>query len=249
MEEKLERGLTLPCYMADCHSRLRPASFFDLAQDMALLGGEQLGFGESQLSPLGIVWVLARMEVRFVRDVWKEENIRMETWHRGLQGPFLVRDYRLIGSDGEPSVISSSSWILMELESRKALRPDQLPPCARKEAQCEEAVFDHIPGKVVATRGVEVEKRCSKRVNYSDVDSNLHANNAKYIVWAMDCLPDELAYSRKVEEMSINFNREALPGEVVDLYHIPSGDTHYIEGRIADRQIFIVRITFSQDAV
>ena len=86
-----------------------------------------------------------------------------------------------------------------------------------------------------------------KRVDYSDVDTNQHANNAKYIVWAMDCLPDSITSSRKVLDVSINFNKEARPGETVELYHIVSGDIHFVEGRIADPQVFIVRFTFAPD--
>lgn len=250
MEEKLIRTLEVPCYLTDRHYRLRPAAFFDLAQDMAVLGANQLSFGEKELSPLGIAWVLARMDVKFIKDIRQYEEIELQTWHRGIHGPFYVRDYQFIGADGKPSAISSSSWILMDINSRRAVRMDQAPSCVHSEPQCTEAMMDSIPGKVVPPRGMSLEKRGEKRVDYSDVDTNQHANNAKYIVWAMDCLPDELTSNHKVSEVSINFNKEARPGEIVELYHIASDlTTHFVEGRIGDRQIFIVRLTFSQDGV
>ena len=65
--------------MVDRHYRLRPAAFFDLAQNMAVLGSIQLGFGEEQLAPLGIAWVLARMEVQFIKDIRQHEKIEMQT--------------------------------------------------------------------------------------------------------------------------------------------------------------------------
>lgn len=247
MEEKLIDSVSVPCFMVDRHYRLRPAAFFDLAQNMAVLGSIQLGFGEEQLGPLGIAWVLARMEVQFIKDIRQHEKIEMQTWHKGMKGPFFVRDYKFIGEDGNTSAVSSSSWILMDIASRRAVRPDSFPGCVSTEAQCAEDAIEHIPGKVVPPRGETMVKVGEKRVDYSDVDTNQHANNAKYIVWAMDCLPDSLTSSRKVLDVSINFNKEARPGETVELYHIVSGDSHFVEGRIGDSQIFIVRFTFAPD--
>lgn len=247
MEDKFIDSISVPCFMVDRHYRLRPAAFFDLAQNMAVLGAMQLGFGEKELGPSGIAWVLARMEVKFLRDVSQHEKIEMQTWHKGLHGPFFIRDYRFLGEDGMASVVSSSSWILMDIAERRAVRPEHFPKCVSTTAQCTEEAIDHIPGKVVPPRGEAMEKVGEKRVDYSDVDTNQHANNAKYIVWAMDCLPGNLTANRKVSEVSINFNREARPEETVSLYHVASGDTHYVEGRIADTQIFIVRFIFAPD--
>ena len=82
-------------------------------------------------------------------------------------------------------------------------------------------------------------------VRYSDVDHNEHANNVKYTVWAMDALPEELVYDHHVKELTINFNKEARPGDTVDLYHLQEADgSHIIEGRTGEHQVFIERLRF-----
>ena len=82
-------------------------------------------------------------------------------------------------------------------------------------------------------------------VRYSDVDYNNHANNVKYTVWALDHLPDNIAMTRRLKELSINFNKETLLGETVTLYHCitPEGE-HIVEGRSGDIQVFIEKLLF-----
>ena len=94
-------------------------------------------------------------------------------------------------------------------------------------------------------RGAALELLGTHTVRWSDIDYNQHANNVKYTVWAMDALPEELVNEKMVKELTINFNREARPGETVELWHALSPDgAHIIEGRTGDHQVFIERLLF-----
>ncbi len=89
-----------------------------------------------------------------------------------------------------------------------------------------------------------LQKVDEHRVAYSDIDVNQHVNNARYIAWAMDAIPEEVVNDRPVSEVSINFIKEAIPGEVVDLYHAEAEGVHYVEGKVADSVIFTTRFVF-----
>ena len=244
MAEKCSIRLDVPSYMVDRRYLHRPGSFMDLAQEMAMIGAREHSFGDDRLAAHSSVWVLARMQVRFLRPVRREDKVCMSTWHKGVQGVFFVRDYSLDGEDGQPSVVSTSSWIVMDINTRRAVRSDRLTDIIPTEAESTDNAVEELAPKVALPRGSEPVKAASKRICYSDVDYNHHANNAKYVVWAMDCLPDETVYGHSVKELSINFNKEARPGETVDLYTLESDGAWYVEGRIQDQQIFIVRLVF-----
>ena len=85
-------------------------------------------------------------------------------------------------------------------------------------------------------------------VSYSDVDLNGHANNAMYLVWAMDAVGYALASSHPVKEVKINFNHETRPGDKVSIYGAcregESGMCHYIEGETEGRSAFCVELSF-----
>lgn len=245
LKDKYWQDLTLACYMTDRRSLLRPSAFFDLAQYMAVYGADSLDFGDDRLAAYGCAWVLARQHVRFERPVRHKEPIRLLTWHKGLHGLFFLRDYQLLGEDGQPSVNSTSSWVVMDIAERRVVRPDFLGKIVSLDPQSPDHAIEEPAAKVGLPRESELSLIGTHRVLYSDVDYNQHANNVKYTVWAMDALPEELVNEKTVKELTINFNKEALPGETVELWHATDATgAHIIEGRVEDHQVFIERILF-----
>lgn len=245
LEDKFLKDLETACYQVDCHEQIRPSAFLDLAQSMAVYGADRLHFGDEQLRPYGCTWVLARQHVRFERPVSHREPCRILTWHKGLQGLFFIRDYQLLGADGQPSVNSTSSWVVMNIAERRVVRPDFLSEFASMDPQSPDDAIAEPAAKVGLPRESELTLIGTHKVRWSDVDYNLHANNVKYTVWAMDALPEDVVYHKKVQELTVNFNREARPGETVELWHALAPDgAHIVEGRVEDRQVFIERLVF-----
>ena len=244
-DDKFYEDFTLACYQVDRRKILRPASFLDMAQHMAVYGADKLAFGDEQLGPYGCTWVLARQHVRFERPVTHKEPCRIVTWHKGMQGLFFVRDYQILGADGKPAVNSTSSWVVMNIEARRVVRADFLKDIVSLDPQSRDSAIEEQAGKVVAPRGADLTLIGTHKVLYSDVAYNQHANNVRYTVWAMDSLPEELVNERMVKELTINFNREARPGETVELWHTTDADgAQIVEGRVDDHQVFIERLLF-----
>ena len=237
--------LSVTTYMADVRNRLRPVSFLEIAQEIATLGARQLRFDDSvTVAAANAVWVLARMHVRFLRMPVRYETIRLETWHKGISSIFFLRDYRVSDEAGNPLIESTSSWVIMEKDERRMLRPDSLGEVIPPRPEQPGDAIGTPAQKVVIPRGATLEKVADHPVRYSDVDSNRHVNNTRYTAWAMDCLPDALTFENDLKELEINFNREARPGETVALFHAESDGAHYVEGRVGDAQIFICKLTF-----
>ena len=90
-------------------------------------------------------------------------------------------------------------------------------------------------------RGVEPEYVGTHKVAYSDIDLVGHANNARYVSWAMDCLDDGNA-GLEVDEVEIVFHHESRPGDEISLYRAEEGGASYVEGRRDGAQIFCVKI-------
>lgn len=247
LKDKFYEDFTATCYQVDRRHILRPAAFLDLAQHMAVYGADKLNFGDEQLGPYGCTWVLARQHVRFERPVMHKESCKVLTWHKGLQGLYFLRDYQILGADGQPAVNSTSSWVVMNIEERRLVRPDFLSEFTSMDPQSRDFAIEAPAGKVVVPRGAALELLGTHTVRWSDIDYNQHANNVKYTVWAMDALPEELVSEKMVKELTVNFNREARPGETVELWHVLDPDgAHIIEGRVEDHQVFIEKLLFEQ---
>lgn len=232
----------IPCYMFGVDSLLRPASFMDIAQELAAKGSEQMHFADADLAPHGLVWILARMSVRFDKMPVRLDSVTSQTWHRGQDGLYYIRDYRLLSADGCTAVRSASSWIIMNTGTHTVVRPSYLEGIIPSEPQNTEAVCEPAP-KLVMPRGIEPVLQVVHKVVSSDLDYNGHTNNAKYVVWALDAL-GIAATGGVVSGYDINFNRETCFGDGVELWKAEdpvSGDI-YVEGRCNGMQSFITRV-------
>lgn len=242
---KLTQNITIPCYNADMSWRLKPASFMDMAQEAANLHASILGFGYDELIASRTAWVLSRMHVVFVdTPKWREE-MTLSTWHKGLNRLFFLRDFLMTDKEGRARVKATTSWLVLNLETRRLVRD---PHLIDEGKTCIENVLETPADKVVMPKDVEAELVMQHEVAYSDLDMNCHVNNAVYMQWAMNAVNYEISSERPVREFTINFNHEIKPQETVSIYKaiVEKEDRRhvFVEGKVGEQSSFCVEIIF-----
>lgn len=239
MENRLSQTFVVPCYDTDSRCRLKPSSFMDFAQEIANVHADVLGFGYDDLQKTRTVWVLSRMHLHFNRyPMWREE-VKLTTWHKGAEGLFYLRDFLMTGSGGETLVAATTSWVVLNIDTRRISRDSEV---LDNGTACHDNALEHSCDKVRIPAGANAEKVGEHKVSYSDVDMNGHTNNARYIVWALDALGYDFAVNNPVKDLKINFNNETRPGDTVELYRAEAGGRIYIEGRCGGKSAFCVEM-------
>lgn len=245
MTDKFSLDCHASCYLCDINRHLRPSAFLDFAQDAATRAAFEEQFGDDNLRPYNGVWIVARMQTQFLRPIHFREDLRIETWHKGLKGINFIRDYRLVDSMGQSVINATSSWVIMNMSTRTVMREPSILERIPTSSDTDYAIEQPCP-KIVLPKSAKLKHICSHLVSWSEVDYNGHANNVKYSVWAIDALDQDYVRSHFLSELSINFNKEVPPGSVVELYHYSISeadcDIHYIEGRVSEHQAFISRL-------
>jgi acyl-ACP thioesterase len=150
----------------------------------------------------------------------------------------------MLGADGQPAVLATSSWLILDMNSRRLLRREHLEGKLPLDTECHEDAIAESCGKVTLPEA-ELEEMFEHRVGYSDIDFVGHANNARYVVWAMDSLDYEEVSTRRVRSLRINFNKEVCAGDTVELFRAPVEGGWVVEGRVGDRSSFCVDIRFA----
>lgn len=240
---KFRQDICIPCYQTDDHTVLKPASFMDLAQEIAYWAAEELGFGYDSLHVHHTAWVLSRMHIRFLRPVLWREQIALFTWHKGAEGLFYLRDFDLCNAEGEHCVTATSSWVVINEETRRLVRPEDLSNSLQVDYSVDDALSEPAP-KVVMPKGDTMAEPAGEHiVNYSDIDIIGHTNNARYVVWAMDCLPPGVM-EKPVRDIYINFNKETKSGEAVRFFRLQEGNAWYVEGRVDGKNCFVIKMVF-----
>lgn len=237
--------ITVPCYDTDASWLLKPASFMNLAQEAAGRHAVYLGFGYDDLIVSNTAWILSRVHVEFIDTPKWREDITLTTWHKGLNRLFFLRDFVLTDVQGKERVKATTSWLVLNLETRRLVRD---PKLIEEGTVCTENAIETPADKVQMPKEVEPEFVMEHKVAYSDIDTNGHTNNAMYMHWAMDAVDYDIASTRPVKEFTINFNHETKAGEVVKLYKAvvekDDGRHVFVEGRLAEASSFIVEIVF-----
>lgn len=243
----LEKGIT--CYEVDGEMRLKPAAFMDIAQEMAYLAAEAMHFGYDELQAEGKAWVLSRLRFDFVDVPCWRDNVEVATWHKGPFGPFYLRDFSISSKDGVRKVNGTSSWVILDVASRRMCRTAEIVEMIPESTVCHDAAITDPAPKVQMPKGVEPLNAGSHTIAYSDVDLLGHTNNARYVVWGLDCIEYGVTSSRTLKTLSINFNHETRPGDRVDLYLLkeetPEGGlVYYIEGKVEGQQAFCMKVEY-----
>ena len=235
----------IACYDTDAAWRLKPASFMNLAQEAAGNHAVFLGFGYDDLIKTNTAWILSRVHVEFIDTPLWREDITLTTWHKGLNRLFFLRDFILTDKDGKERVKATTSWLVMNLETRRLVRD---PGLMEDGTVCTENALETPADKVQMPKDMEPEHVIDHVVAYSDIDTNAHANNAMYMQWAMDAVGYELTSTRPVKWFTINFNHETKAGDAVAMYRAivekEDGLHVFVEGRMEEVSAFCVEIVF-----
>jgi acyl-ACP thioesterase len=215
------------------------------AQEAAGNHAVHLGFGYDDLIATNTAWILSRVHVEFPdAPRWREE-VTLNTWHKGLNRLFFLRDFVITDNEGKERVKATTSWLVLNLETRRLVRD---PKLMEEGTVCTEHVIETPADKVQMPKDVEAEHVMDHAVAYSDVDMNAHANNAMYMQWAMDAVDYAIASARPVKEFTINFNHETKSGDVVSIYKArveqEDGLHVFVEGKVGDQSAYCVEIVF-----
>ena len=245
---KFCQDICVPCYDTDASFYLKPASFMDMAQEIAYWAAQELGFGYDDLHVHHVAWVLSRMHFHFADPPKWRDDVTLYTWHKGADGLFYLRDFFLQDADGRRLVTCTSSWVVIDERTRRLVRPEELKErLSVDDGGVDDAISERAP-KVAMPRGMDPEPAGEHTVVYSDVDIIGHTNNARYMTWAMDCLDYEIVSARRVRDVYVIFNKETTPGTVVQLFRLQTEEDGapvcYVEGRVDGKPAFCVKLVY-----
>ncbi len=246
MSNHYSKNHTITCYEADANKIMRPTAMLDLMQEAANVNATTLGFGYDELISSNTAWVLSRTHVKFGKyPKWRDE-VNLKTWHKGVAKLFYLRDFILSDTEGNPLVTATTSWLIIDMNTRRLVRNSDLATspekCTKEDAIAEPA------DKVVIPVDIEPELVRKHPVTWSEVDTMGHVNNVKYVVWAIDAVEQDVVREKPLKELLVNYDAEVMPGDTVKIFRVrqdtEEGIVYYITGKVGDKQNFSVKLVF-----
>lgn len=201
--KKYSKKYKIDFYQVGADRCLTLYSLMNMIQDIASDHAHLLGFGHDQLDA-NTHWVLVRQAIQMqLWPGWGDE-IRIETFIANTAVGTPPRDVliyfgeKLIGR-------GQTSWLVIDGLTRKV--------ASQKVDLLLEAAIDESCGlktQKIIVKADEVSPFKSIEVEYSDLDMNLHVNNAIYGQWVMNCVDISLWKEWRISDFHINYLQEIL---------------------------------------
>ena len=218
---------TILWHNVDLRQEIKPYAFLNLMQEIAGNHANKLHFGYNDLKECEQTWVLSRIKVRYNSWPKWQEKVTLETWHKGMQSLFGLRDFILHTAAealaegaqyvGAPAVVATSSWLIMNSRTRRIERANNFynNPEILNQANSKNAIEEPCDRLKCPA---DMELVSEHIVKYSDLDALGHTNNAKYAEWTTDSFAPEIFENYRVKEFQINFNAETKLGEHIEIW-------------------------------
>lgn len=246
MKKKYTEERVVSCYEADSNHNFRPTAMLDLMQEAAGRDASVLGFGYDEMISENTAWVLSRTRVCFHKCPKWRDSVVLKTWHKGANRIFYLRDFLLESPEGELLVSATTSWLIIDLATRRMVRNTTLAENF-DNSEMGDAIEEQA-GKVVLPKGLEPELVHTHKVVWSDIDTNGHVNNVKYAVWALDAVDYDILKEKSLKEMLINYDTEVMRDQTVELYRVVAQEEEstvvYIVGKVEGKSCFSIKMNF-----
>jgi acyl-ACP thioesterase len=194
-------------YESGPDGKLALSSLFDFFQDIASEHAIALGYGRDELMKDNNFWVLSRMYSVIERWPSLGEKISIRTWPRGTEKLFALRDFIARTEDGIVIARATSSWLIIDYNTKRIQRPDDNLNKLNFVPASEAALSRNASRIGAPSSEAKLNREFSVRI--SDLDVNLHANNARYLEWVTDCYDLDFIMNNAPVSAEINYLAES----------------------------------------
>ena len=208
---QFEKEYRVHVYETGPDGKLNLYSLFNYMQDIASDHAENLGFGRDDLMRDNRFWVLSRIYAVFhIWPLWGNSLI-MKTWPDGTDRLFALRSYEARFPDGKAVASASSSWLILDRDTKKVQRPDSVLSRfnylnnTKLSAKSNLRYASKIESDEESDRITPVQK-----IKVSDLDVNLHTNNVKYLKWVCDSYDLDFMMNNFPQSAEINYLAESM---------------------------------------
>lgn len=190
----------------------RLTSIANYLQEMAYQHAKRLNWGFHDLKKENHAWVLSRFHLKMHQLPGWDDIINIETWPRGVDRLFAIRDFKITNGAGEVIGDATTYWLIVDINTHRPTRINQnvIDLVTRKDTA-------FIAKSEKLELSDELREAYIKSVGFADLDIVGHVNNVKYMEWCMDALPIETHLEHELAELEINFLHEAKYGEEIQL--------------------------------
>lgn len=206
------KQLRVPYPECDVHNQWKLSYIMRAVQQIASDQLDDLGMTFVKLYAEGYVFLLSREYLEFHRGIMAGERVIISTWPLPPKGAQFRRNISIDDINGQRLMSGYTTWLLVNPQSHKILRPSAFPYTLRYAAENER---DPMEEQITSLKVPSISREtvgAALRVSYSNSDCNGHLNNAVYGDLILDSIPFEIWEKFRPASFFVHFIKEAKIG-------------------------------------
>lgn len=211
MGNRFEREYEVNYFDVDVKLKCKIESIMEFFMDVGSKQSELLGVGLDYMEERKLAWVFCKYDIKVMRYPGYGEKIKVSTKAKSFKRFYASRVYQILDESGEKIIEATAVFLLIDTEKRRAVR---IPDEQIKFYGVSDDELNNINVSKLEKLKEEMYLKEFK-VRYSDIDSNNHVNNVKYVEWALEAIPIEILYKYDLTELNIMYEKECSYGEEI----------------------------------
>lgn len=192
----------IPYYECDATGHLTLPMILNVVIKTSESQSDSLGRGTQYMTDLGLGWVITQHDITINQLPKVGEVVTVSMQAKAHNKFFCYREFWIHNEAGEECVHVETTFVVMDLVKRKiGTVPDEViaPFGSEKSNKIKR------PEKFVE---IEASTTKSYHVRFTDIDSNRHVNNTKYLEWMVDGLDYDFLMSHQAKNIVMKFDKE-----------------------------------------
>lgn len=204
MNNKFSKNYTINIYDVDSNYKCKYSSIMNYLWDVVVSQSDSLGETDHGFVN-NCIWVLLKYDLDILEYPKFRETITVETDIVGIKKLYGYRSIKIRNSEDKVIISGISTAVLIDFDKR---RPVKISPEQCKVYGIENELEEIIPlDDFINLEETKYSKDYT--IRHSDIDSNKHVNNVKYIEMAIDTLPRYILNNYEITNIKILFKHEA----------------------------------------
>lgn len=212
---------------------LKNTSLLSYLEDVASMHSEYAGYGVTAMNETKKTWVLLSWKVHVIKRPKFNEFLRVQTWSRGADRYYALRDFYVYNQNDELVCIASSKWLFIDIEKGRPIKiSDDVNDTYKPENIM---VFDEENPKLVEPQKFTNSIEMTIPQNLIDVNNHLH--NIYYMNIAQEALPKDIAFSNESNDFEIMYKKEIKYGEKIKALYSKVDNSHVVAIKNIDESV------------
>ncbi|OLN28872.1 acyl-[acyl-carrier-protein] thioesterase [Desulfosporosinus metallidurans] len=192
-----------------------PLTMLHYLEDAAIAHSEAVGYGVGRLKTEQRAWILNRWNLQIERYPIYGEKVIIETWPSNFERFYATREFIIRNHKQEIIGRATSLWIFINTQTKRPLRIG-LEFRDAYGLDAVRAIEDHFNQLHAVKEGEGGSKgEQAFLVRRSDIDTNGHVNNANYLQWMLEVIPEDVYKNNHLASLEIIYKKETTYGSSI----------------------------------